>query len=530
MNRLWQRLVTMTPAQMWSGIVRFWRRSLQFRTVLISLGLTALAIISVGIYMSVSISNDLFSSRLTQVLNESQRAQAAAQRVLDTSEATDRIGAQSVMNAARIAIRDATSSPYIAVFRVPGQDPSILAPQDFSSPELTGDVITATLRDDVQTDSSVQYWQSVALNSSASRVPGVVVGSQLSLPGGGNYELYIGYDFSQAESTLAFVQSVLWFAGVVLLILSGMVAYFVARLLVRPIQVAAQTSERLSRGDLDVRIPESGEDVMSTLSRSFNSMASSMQRQLTELADLSSIQQRFVADVSHELRTPLTTIRLASDHLYRHRDELTRDNRRSAELLQAQLDRFESLLSDLLEISRYDARTIELETEPTNVAVLASDVVDLMMSLAVENKCEITVASPGGHVDIDVDPRRIRRVLINFIGNAIEHGAGSPIDVRIDSSPTAVAVAVRDYGHGMTPEQVTQVFGRFWRADSARKRTIGGTGLGLAISLEDARVHGGRIDVWAQEDAGANFVLTLPRDPENEIGELPIDPREGFDS
>ena len=528
MNRLWQRVLAMTPSQVWSDIVRFWRRSLQFRTVLISMGLTTLAIIVVGLYMSVSISNDLFSSRLTQVLNESQRAQAAAQRVLDTSEATDRIGAQSVMNAARTAIRDATSSPYIAVFRVPGQDASVLAPQDFSSPELTGDVISTTLRGDVQADSTGQYWQSVALNSAGGRVPGVVVGSQLSLPGGGNYELFIGYDFSQAESTLAFVQSVLWFAGVVLLVLSGMVAFFVARLLVRPIQVAADTSEKLSQGDLDVRIPESGEDVMSTLSRSFNSMANSMQRQLTELAELSTIQQRFVADVSHELRTPLTTIRLASDHLYRHREELTRDNRRSAELLQAQLDRFESLLADLLEISRYDARTIELETEPTNVASLTSDVVGLMMSLATENNCEVTVTSPGGHFDIDVDPRRIRRILINLIGNAIEHGAGSPIDVKIDSSPSAVAVSIRDHGHGMSPDQVVQVFGRFWRADTARKRTIGGTGLGLAISLEDARVHGGRIDVWAQEDIGANFVLTLPRDPEAEIGELPIEPSEGF--
>jgi len=530
MNRLWQRVLAMTPSQVWSDIVRFWRRSLQFRTVLISMGLTTLAIIVVGLYMSVSISNDLFSSRLTQVLNESQRAQAAAQRVLDTSEATDRIGAQSVMNAARTAIRDATSSPYIAVFRVPGQEASVLSPQDFSSPELTGGVISSTLRGDVDADSTGQYWQSVALNSTSGRVPGVVVGSQLSLPGGGNYELYIGYDFSQAESTLAFVQSVLWFAGAVLLVLSGMVAFFVARLLVRPIQVAADTSEKLSQGDLDVRIPESGEDVMSTLSRSFNSMASSMQRQLTELAELSTIQQRFVADVSHELRTPLTTIRLASDHLYRHREDLTRDNRRSAELLQAQLDRFESLLADLLEISRYDARTIELETEPTNVASLTSDVVGLMMSLATENKCEITITAPGGHFDVDADPRRIRRILINLIGNAIEHGAGAPIDVKIDSSPTAVAVSIRDHGHGMSPDQVLQVFGRFWRADTARKRTIGGTGLGLAISLEDARVHGGRIDVWAQVDIGANFVLTLPRDSEAEIGELPIEPSEGFDS
>ena len=118
--------------------------------------------------------------------------------------------------------------------------------------------------------------------------------------------------------------------------------------------------------------------------------------------------------------------------------------------------------------------------------------------------------------------------MINLIGNAIEHGAGAPIDVKIDSSPTAVAVSIRDHGHGMNPDQVLQVFGRFWRADTARKRTIGGTGLGLAISLEDARVHGGRIDVWAQEDIGANFVLTLPRDLEQEIVELPIEPSEGF--
>jgi two-component system sensor histidine kinase MtrB len=357
-----------------------------------------------------------------------------------------------------------------------------------------------------------------------------VVGSQLSLPGGGSYELYIGYDFSQAESTLAFVQSVLWLSGLLLLLLSGGVAYFVSRLLVRPIQVAADTSEKLSQGDLDVRIPERGEDVMSTLSKSFNSMASNLQRQLTELAELSSIQQRFVADVSHELRTPLTTIRLASDHLYLHRKELTRDNRRSAELLQAQLDRFESLLADLLEISRYDARSIELQTESVNIAALVSDVVGNMMALAVEHKCEVSVSSPGGHFDIDVDPRRIRRVLTNLIGNAIEHGAGKPIDVTVDSSESAVSVSVRDHGVGMSPEQASQVFGRFWRADSARKRTIGGTGLGLAISLEDARVHGGRIDVWAVENEGANFVLTLPRILGIDITELPIEPNDGFES
>ena len=507
-------------------VTRIWRRSLQFRTVVSSMALSGVAIILVGIYMSFSISNDLFASRLNQVLSESQRAQVAAQRIFDSSDASDQASMQSVMNAARTAIRDASSSSLVAVYRVPDQEPNPLAPQNFSSTELTGGVITTELKDKVMTTADQQFWQSVELPVNGSMVPGVVVGSQLDIPGAGTYELFIGYDFEQSEQTLLFIQQVLWFSGLGLLVLVGGVAWVVSRMVVSPLKNAAETSQKLASGDLEVRIPEKGEDVVATLARSFNDMAGSMQRQLTELADLSVMQQRFVSDVSHELRTPLTTIKLAGDVLFQERENFDAKTRRSTELLNAQVLRFEKLLGDLLEISRYDAGSVNLEPEPTNIAGLVQDVVGTMTTLAEQHGCDLSLSAPGGHFDADIDPRRVRRILMNLIGNAIEHGEHKPIEVEVDSNATAVAISVRDHGVGMDPEQLEQVFSRFWRADPSRQRTLGGTGLGLAISLEDARVHNGQLDVWAAPGEGALFRLTLPRDVNIPIASspLPLDP------
>lgn len=490
---------------------RLWRRSLQLRTVIISLVLSGIAIVLVGIYMSLSISSDLFTSRLEQVLSESQRAQVAAQRIFDSSDASDRSSVQSVMNAARTAVRDASSSGMIAVYRVPGQDESVIAPQDFSSTELTNGVISPELREEVQASQDQQYWQSVELVVDGVNVPGVVVGSLAPLPAVGDYELYIGYDFEQAEQTLEFIQQMLWIAGLGLLVLIGFIAWMVTRLVVTPIRNAAFTSERLASGDLEVRIPEKGEDVVSTLAKSFNKMAVSMQRQLTELADLSVMQQRFVSDVSHELRTPLTTIRLAGDVLFDQRENFDETTRRTTELLHAQVERFEKLLGDLLEISRYDAGSVNLEVEPTNIANLVQEVVGSMTTLADQYGSDLTLSAPGGHFDAEIDARRVRRILTNLIGNAIEHGEGEPIDVTVDSNATAVAVAVRDHGIGLDKEQLEHIFSRFWRADPSRQRTLGGTGLGLAISMEDAKIHNGWLDVWAEPGQGALFRLTLPR-------------------
>ncbi|WP_240607282.1 MtrAB system histidine kinase MtrB [Cryobacterium aureum] len=497
----------------WPRLVRAsWRSSLQFRTVTISVALSGLAILVVGMYMSVSIGNDLFQSRLSQVLFESDRATSAAQSLFDSSDATDRVQVQNLLSSARTSISAASSSRLVAVLRVPGQDPSTVAPLDSSTFGRSTGVIGADLRTEVQANDGDQFWQSVALTGEdATTIPGIVVGSQITVPVAGRYELYIAYSLQDAEATLLFVQQTLGVAGVALVLLIGAVSWIVVRFVVTPLRVAAETSQKLASGDLEVRIPEKGEDVIATLARSFNGMADSLQSQIRELAELSEVQQRFVSDVSHELRTPLTTIRLAGDVLYDQRATFPPATGRTAELLHTQVERFELLLSDLLEISRYDAGSVELESEPTNLVYLAEDAIDSLRSLAETKGSDLRLVAPGGYLNADVDPRRIRRVLHNLIGNAIEHGEGRPVIVSVDSDANAVALAVRDYGLGMSQAEVAHVFDRFWRADPSRQRTIGGTGLGLAISREDASVHNGWLQVWSSPGEGSCFRLTLPR-------------------
>jgi two-component system, OmpR family, sensor histidine kinase MtrB len=310
-------------------------------------------------------------------------------------------------------------------------------------------------------------------------------------------------------------------------LLIGAIAWIVLRSVTTPIADAAETSAKLAAGDLGVRLPVRGEDELATLNRSFNAMADSIESQIKELADLSLVQQRFVSDVSHELRTPLTTIRLAADMLNDRREEFDPATGRAAELLHAQVQRFEVLLTDLLEISRYDAGSVQLELEATSLAHLAEDVIGSMEQLAEKHGSDVRLVAPGGYTPVDMDARRVRRIVRNLLGNAIEHGEGRPIVVSVDSDRDAVALGVRDFGMGMRADEVERVFDRFWRADPSRVRTIGGTGLGLSIALGDARLHGGTLSVWSEPGHGSNFVLTLPRNGGPVTGSpLPLDPED----
>nr|WP_228375912.1 MtrAB system histidine kinase MtrB [Microbacterium enclense] len=505
-----------------------WRRSLRFRTILITVTLTAATILATCLAMALVIQNELFTARKDQVLLEAQRATAAAQATLDAAvDSTDPAAAQTLMNGIATRLSQQSSSDLIALYRI--GPPSNLAPQPFISPAFDSDLVTDALRTQVQSSPDLQWWQSVALPSDGGReVPGILVGHQLRFPasdGVDSYELYMGYDLVSASQTLSFVQVLLWVVGLVLVVLIGAIAWFVLRSVTTPIADAAETSAKLAAGDLGVRLPVRGEDELATLNRSFNAMADSIESQIKELADLSLVQQRFVSDVSHELRTPLTTIKLAADMINDQREEFDPVTGRAAELLHAQVQRFEVLLTDLLEISRYDAGSVQLELEPTSLAHLAEDVILSMEQLAEGHGSDVRLVAPGGYTPVDMDARRIRRIVRNLLGNAIEHGEGRPIVVSVDSDRDAIALGVRDFGLGMRGEDVERVFDRFWRADPSRVRTIGGTGLGLSIALGDARLHGGTLAVWSELGRGSNFVLTLPRNGDPVTGSpLPLVP------
>ena len=375
------------------------------------------------------------------MLEASNNATAAAQRILDSSRRRrPGVAAEPHELDASRTVQSVSGSTAIAFFREPDQDARAASPRPTGgAPRLGGDVITPELRERVQANPGGQYWQSVALeNADGGTDPGVVVGSDLEVP-----PAPAATSSTSATTSPKLQQTARLHAGRPASSARSRCSRCSARSpssscawVIEPIRSAAATSRRLAAGDLGVRMPREGEDELATLAASFNGMADSLQARIRELAELSVMQQRFVSDVSHELRTPLTTIRLAGDVLYGQRDDFPGPTSRTVELLHTQTDRFEMLLADLLEISRYDAGSVELATEPTNLVHLAGDAIESMHELARERGSELRLVAPGGHLDAEVDPRRIRRIVRNLLGNAIEHGEGRPIVVAVDSNAT----------------------------------------------------------------------------------------------
>nr|WP_236719232.1 MtrAB system histidine kinase MtrB [Wenjunlia vitaminophila] len=387
------------------------------------------------------------------------------------------------------------------------------------SPRTTGNVdpdrsIPAELRATLDREGPgvFEQYTEIVRDGSSEREPALVIGKRLSDANNNPYQLYYLFPFTQEEDTLNLVKGTLATAGVFVVVLLGAIAWLVVRQVVTPVRMAARISERLAAGRLQERMKVTGEDDIARLGQSFNKMAQNLQTKILQLEELSRMQRRFVSDVSHELRTPLTTVRMAADVLHDAREDFDPVTKRSAELLGTQLDRFESLLSDLLEISRFDARAAALDAEPVDLRDVVHRVLEAAEPLAERKGSALVVEGAELPVIAEADPRRVERVLRNLVVNAVEHGEGRDVVVRlaVAQDNSAVAVAVRDYGVGLKPGEASRVFNRFWRGDPARARTTGGTGLGLSIALEDARLHGGWLQAWGEPGGGSQFRLTLP--------------------
>jgi two-component system sensor histidine kinase MtrB len=375
------------------------------------------------------------------------------------------------------------------------------------------------LRDDVR--EGVQSYQLATVDLGSGPVTALLVGSPI--PSNiDDFELYYLFPLDQEATSLALIQGTVVLSGLALVVLVGAIGAAVARLVVRPVRDAARIAERLAAGRLADRMQVRGEDDLAVLATSFNDMAESLQQQIRQLEQLSRLQQRFTSDVSHELRTPLTTVRMAADLLYAARDDFPAAVARSTELLQAEVNRFEALLNDLLEISRYDAGAAVLDPEPTDLRSLVDRVCVATHSVAARQGSELVVAAGGPRVVADVDPRRVERVVRNLIVNAVEHGEGLPVEIAVAGDEHAAAITVRDYGIGLKAGEAAQVFSRFWRADPSRSKGLGGTGLGLSISLEDAHLHGGWLQAWGEPGQGAQFRLTLPIHVGEELTHSPL--------
>ena len=371
--------------------------------------------------------------------------------------------------------------------------------------------IPSTLSERVRKNPDPVYQYTNMIYLTGTKIKGLAIGQKVQIPNAGQYEMYIIFSLANQEKTLDLISRSLFLGGFILLLLVALITWLVVRQVVSPVREAALIATEFTAGDFRKRLKVESQDEISTLGLAFNDMAESIEKQIARLENLSRVQQRFVSDVSHELRTPLTTLRMASEVIYSTKETFDPIVARSAELLVAQLDRFEKLLEDLLEVSRFDAEVAVLEAVDFDMVQLVQRCADDLGLVAKERKTEIYVNSSEPVIMIKADIRRVERILRNLLANAIDHSEELQIDVRIVASDHDVAVGVRDYGIGLDENALTRVFDRFWRADPSRARTRGGTGLGLSIALEDARLHNGELEAWGRPGRGSHFVVTLPR-------------------
>ena len=351
-------------------------------------------------------------------------------------------------------------------------------------------------------------------------IDAIAVGRVIGIPPSYIYEIYYLFPLTQQSQLISLIRG--WMLGTagVLILMIAIITWYVVRKVVLPVREVADVAEKLSEGDLGRRLAVRGEDEMGRLAISFNEMALSMQQQISRLENLSRLQQRFVSDVSHELRTPLTTIRMASQILYDSRSALDPAASRSAELLISQIERFETLLTDLLEVSRFDARAAILETKDVDLKPLVLKVIDQLQAHEI---ADFSFQGPDNEYRAHVDDRRIERIIRNLISNAIDHSENKGVTVTMRQSEHEVAIGVRDHGIGFTDRDADRLFDRFWRADPSRSRVRGGTGLGLSIALDDAKLHQGTLKAWGRPGNGAHFVVTLPKNPGIPITGDPIE-------
>ncbi|RNM13594.1 MtrAB system histidine kinase MtrB [Nocardioides pocheonensis] len=511
---LWQR-----ARRAVGDVLTYWRRSIRTRVVVTIVLLGAVVAGSVGWLLVRQISDGLVQSRLSASRAEAVSQTASARELLGSAGSSDFDPATQLRQVAEALVARGKLRGYAVVVMGPigpraGGSP---ATGIRTTPGVSATSVPARLQRVVAARTSGTSWTYTRLRRLAdppgTGTPSVVVGSRIVLPSdGGTYALYYVFPMTEEQRTLNLVRQSLLTSGVLLLVLTAGIVLLVTRQVITPVRLARRVAERIASGRLEERMHVHGEDDIARLATSFNQMTDALQQQIRQLVELSRAQRQFVSDVSHELRTPLTTVRMAGDVLHDSRGSFEPVAARAAELLQKELDRFENLLADLLEISRFDAGAAGLELSEVNLADVARRVVDQAAAVARQRGVRIVVEASQPCV-AEVDERRIERVLRNLVSNAIDHANvrdDARVVVRVACDEQAVAVTVRDYGVGLKPGQSAMVFNRFWRADPARARTTGGTGLGLAISLEDAQLHGGWLQVWGAPDAGAQFRLTVP--------------------
>lgn len=317
-------------------------------------------------------------------------------------------------------------------------------------------------------------------------------------------EAYFFFPLTDLAQTLGILSRVLIGVSIGAVLLAILVGTRVSNRVVDPVRRASKAAHRVAEGLLETRLEVHGDDELAALASSFNEMAAALERRIGR-------DRRFVGDVSHELRTPLTTLRASTDYLLEHGEGLPASSRRAAELLAADIEYLQRLVDDLLDLSRVEAGKVEMAWERLNVADLAREVVARRIRSG-NGDVRLEIEADLEQLSTVADKQRLERVVGNLVDNALTHGEGKDVTVRVGADEGILRLSVEDRGPGIPPAAASRIFERFFKADPARPRGEGqGSGLGLAIARENAHLHGGEIVVFNGRNGGTRFVLRLPR-------------------
>ena len=499
-----------------------WNKSLSLRIISTTFVVSTVLVTIIGLVLINRVSTGILSAKESSSLTEASSAINEAQKVVtatDTGAGEPTLSVVVDTAVTALAVRAGQSGLYDVLFLASSEISKQGLPERGTN-LVSENSVSDELKSRVEQTDKLLWAYTEIKYLDGRNVPGLVAGAPIQINNVGTYSLFLLFPLDKEEETIGIIRSAVLATGIFLIFGLLILVWYLTRSVLAPVRKTANAAEKLRMGLLNERVPVSGEDDLAKLAGSFNSMAASIQQQIGQLEQMSRLQKRFVSDVSHELRTPLTTVRMAADVLYESRDQYTGETARAAELLSTQIERFEILLSQLLEISRFDAGVADLSLTSINIKDLIEKTADSLSNLLAKQETPVVIT--GTAPNIDLDQRRIERVLRNLISNASEYGEGKPIEVEIGSDDDAIAVVVKDKGAGLKPGESSLVFNRFWRADPARARTTGGTGLGLAIALEDARLHSGWLDAWGAPGKGTMFRLTLPRNPGKSLAKSPL--------
>lgn len=494
------------------------RRSLQARTVALTVILTLCVAVVFSAVSMVSVRASLLTQTTSQSQADFSNMVEQAQTGLDASDATTTVQIQQLVNDLASNLQSDGASNLVGVYMW-SRESTARSIIPISTEPTYEDVITSDIHSAVASDLNGNvFYQPVKLPISSDALgadtPGAVLGTVLDYGAAGNLEFFAIYSYALQQQSLTQIQLSLLAVCALLSVAVGVVMWMVIRGIVRPVEHVAYAAETLASGNLDTRVDVNRKDELGVLQRSFNGMADSLNQKIDELEEASASQKRFVSDVSHELRTPVTTMRMASDLLEMKKDSFDPATQRTVELLSGQINRFQDLLADLLEISRYDAGYAALDLVDADVRDPVNAAIEQVAGIAAAKQVDIRAMLPNVQVLAKVDTRRVTRIIRNLLANAVDFAEDKPIEVRIAANRKAVAISVRDYGVGMDANTVAHIFDRFWRGDPSRSRITGGTGLGLSISMTDALLHHGSIRVRSAVGEGTWFLVLLPRDPE----------------